>query len=531
MKKKMIPVYSTITIFSLFLSLLSPALAEELHEKDIATNINATQFANSLTNSITSHSNVVDYGKELIGNIDFGPIQNSVPDRLDFGPINPENGIPEDIDFVPSNSDYEIPNDSHNNPTVPENEIPGGIGPIEVPDGLDLDPIELENKIPGGIDIGPIDPVTGLPENIDPCQICGDKEYLKDLYTSITANGYLQENHNWTITKEVNPKILKPDKNNGTATWTITVVKEENGLTSAFIEGNISITNRSDKTTDPLMIKVNLSKPPSDTAISSTMVDSNGNDVLDPGETGEYNYRIDIPIGQIKANDFYRVTVEITAGHGSPAKGTKTSKIIQLENGGTGSDTIQVEDVLDNNIENTRYFEFEGSGSKTYTEQFTCDQKGDHTNIATIKETGDQASATVIVQCGDGNDDDDGGCGCDDGDDDDNGGGDDDDGDDNGGGDDDDGDDNGGGSHNENGSIEGASNDNDQSSEAIISNGDTIDSNQQLDDQISHDKASNALTINQMPNTASPWYTLLIGSFAMLLLTGMALRRLILKRD
>jgi hypothetical protein len=49
---------------------------------------------------------------------------------------------------------------------------------------------------------------------------------------------------------------------------------------------------------------------------------------------------------------------------------------------------------------NGQTFSFNASGSQSYTQTFSCDKdKGKHDNTATIRETGDKASAAVTVNC------------------------------------------------------------------------------------------------------------------------------------
>ncbi|MDD4766084.1 MAG: hypothetical protein PHF87_00675 [Desulfotomaculaceae bacterium] len=180
--------------------------------------------------------------------------------------------------------------------------------------------------------------------------------------------------------------------------YTITVTKGT-GVDAAFIDGQVCVTNGGALATENLTIVVDLTMPPSSAIIASVPVDVSMQPVLQPGETFCYNYRVDIPTGSIVPGGTYKVTANITitnhSGHiGTPFGPSPSDTIILATTPTLINDTIHVDDT------NGMSFTFSASGSQTYDKTFTCENEGTNINTATIRETGQQSSASVIVTCG-----------------------------------------------------------------------------------------------------------------------------------
>ena len=161
----------------------------------------------------------------------------------------------------------------------------------------------------------------------------------------------------------------------------------------------VCVTNAGVVATQNLTIIANLTMPPSSTIIASVPVDVSQHPVLAPGETFCYDYRVDIPTGSIVPGDTYKVTAKITitnhSGHIGTPFGPSPSATIVLPPAPTLiNDTIHVDDT------NGVSFTFNTSGSQTYEKTFTCEDAGTNINTATIRETGQQSSASVTVTCG-----------------------------------------------------------------------------------------------------------------------------------
>jgi len=130
--------------------------------------------------------------------------------------------------------------------------------------------------------------------------------------------------------------------------------------------------------------------------------------VLDPGETGLYPYRVDIPISggafpQPHALGTYKVTADVTitnhSGHLGTPYGPSPSASTTFPAFSTEvHDTVQVADPL------VGSFLFSDSGTMKYGWFYDCTDEGVNTNTATITylddgTAGPSASATVTVNC------------------------------------------------------------------------------------------------------------------------------------
>ncbi len=227
---------------------------------------------------------------------------------------------------------------------------------------------------------------------------------LKDAEVSITPHWTIT--YGWTIDKSVSPvswDLFTGD--DGTSKYTIAVTKDD-GTEEAWVEGQISVKNDGEEATENLAIVAVLQDgygSPNDFLADAT-VDVSGNPVLDPGETGTYSYRVNIPITggtypQPHAGGTYKVTADITitnhSGHLGELFGPSPSATTVFPSSATlVNTTIHVDDA------NGGSWEFSASGSESYEKTFTCDgDDGTQDNTATIRETGQSASASVTVNC------------------------------------------------------------------------------------------------------------------------------------
>ncbi|NHV99287.1 MAG: hypothetical protein HA496_06480 [Thaumarchaeota archaeon] len=218
------------------------------------------------------------------------------------------------------------------------------------------------------------------------------------LKANVTATAYWTRTFSWTIEKSVKPDYWEFYPGGyGTSTYTITVTKD--GYTDAyFIKGTVSVKNGGNVATENLKIIIELKDgvPPPNDLIATASVDVSSKPVLDPGETGEYQYEIAIPppIG----TGTYKITANVTitnhSGHLGEPYGPSPSATTNLPNSPTLiNDVIHVDDT------NGGPWTFSSSGSVTYDKTFTCEDEGTNENTATILETGQSASATVTVKC------------------------------------------------------------------------------------------------------------------------------------
>jgi hypothetical protein len=223
---------------------------------------------------------------------------------------------------------------------------------------------------------------------------------------SVTVVPQYTTTFNWTIDKSVTPDTWDfTGGGSGTSTYTIVVTKGP-GVDAAAISGIISVTNGGADATQNLAINLDLEVNPGGgfiPLIIGQAVNVSGNPVLDPGETGNYPYLINLTPAQIFPGATYRVTAHITitnhAGHegvpfGPNPSGTAVFPLVrQLVH-----DTISVTDT------NGEFFpNINTTQTLTYTKTFSCSDAGINTNTATIVypdgTNGPSDSASVTVVC------------------------------------------------------------------------------------------------------------------------------------
>ncbi|MEM2240533.1 MAG: SdrD B-like domain-containing protein, partial [Candidatus Bathyarchaeia archaeon] len=117
---------------------------------------------------------------------------------------------------------------------------------------------------------------------------------------------------------------------------------------------------------------------------------------LEPGETGTYSYRIEFkPVDDA----IYRVAANVTITNHSGHLGKEFGPDPKSDSFQLKGPPEPINDVINVDDTNGSSWEFRESGSVSYVKTFTCDDEGTHKNTATIRETGQSASATVIVNC------------------------------------------------------------------------------------------------------------------------------------
>jgi len=230
----------------------------------------------------------------------------------------------------------------------------------------------------------------------------GDGQAGTTLTATVDVTGHWTVTYGWTINKTVTPStwnLFRGDS--GTSQYTITVTKDS-GTEEAWGEGQVCVTNGGAEATENLQIVVELRDgvPPPKDLIATTDVDVSDQPVI-PANTGPicYPYRVDIPTGDIHAGGEYKVTAKVTITNhsgqlGEPFGPSPSATTTFLASPTLVNDTIHVDD------SNGGLWTFNASGSVSYNKTFTCDaDKGQHSNTATIRETGQSKSASVTVNC------------------------------------------------------------------------------------------------------------------------------------
>lgn len=223
--------------------------------------------------------------------------------------------------------------------------------------------------------------------------------------TTLTATktivGHYTRTFHWTIDKSVTPdtwNLFRGDS--GTSEYTVAVTKDE-GTLEGWVDGQICVTNGGAVATEDLQIVDELRDgvPPPNDLIATTNVDVSSNPVLDPGETGCYDYHIDLTGANIHPGGTYKNTANVTITNHSGSLGTPFGPSPSATTTFPATPTL-INDSITVADTNGGSWSFSDDGSVSYTKKFTCDgDEGQHDNTATIVETGQSDSASVTVNC------------------------------------------------------------------------------------------------------------------------------------
>ncbi len=215
-----------------------------------------------------------------------------------------------------------------------------------------------------------------------------------------TARGRWKQNFKWTINKTVTPaswQLLRGDS--GTSMFTVAVTKQASTELS-WIDGKVCVTNTGAEATQGLSIVATLLGGSGfSQVIGAQHVPLGANDNIEAGDTGCYEYKVDLPAWARVAGGSYQISATVTISNlvgsvGMPAGPTATA-VTTLSNTPTLlNDSVNVDD------SNGMTWVFNASGSQTYPKTFTCDQGNvTYKNRATIRQTGQYAEASVTVSC------------------------------------------------------------------------------------------------------------------------------------
>jgi hypothetical protein len=218
---------------------------------------------------------------------------------------------------------------------------------------------------------------------------------------SATVTPHWTRTFGWTIGKSVTPgtwNLFQGDS--GTSQYTVAVTKDA-GTDEAWVDGQISVTNGGAEATENLAITALLKDgvPPPNDVVGTLDVDVSGNPVLDPGETGNYNYSIPVPMPP-HAGGTYKVTANITITNHSGSLGTPSGPSPSNAATWPASPTL-VNDTINVDDTNGGSWAFNSGGSVSYDKTFAPIARGTavYNNTATIRETGQTDSASVTVNC------------------------------------------------------------------------------------------------------------------------------------
>jgi hypothetical protein len=231
--------------------------------------------------------------------------------------------------------------------------------------------------------VTPTNPSNGNPYGISHISFC----YKYKLSVTKTANTTFTRTYQWTIDKSVTPdtwNLFTGDS--GTSQYTITVTKTGFTDSNWAVNGNITINNPA----------------PESATISSV------SDVISPSINASVNCGVTFPY-TLAAGGTLNCSYSSALPDGTSRTNTATANVSSSSFIGTssgtanvvfGSPTTEVNASINVDDTNGSSYQFNDSGSTSYTKTFTCDDdKGTHNNTATILETGQSDSASVTVNC------------------------------------------------------------------------------------------------------------------------------------
>jgi P pilus assembly chaperone PapD len=218
------------------------------------------------------------------------------------------------------------------------------------------------------------------------------------LISNITATTERTRTYEWTLAKTASVQKLDMFRNDSaTVTYTLAATKSA-GVEKAFLKGTISVTNGGEVATQDLQIVVQSSLTPNNSLVLDTAtVNLGAKSQLQPGETATYSYVVAVP-GAV-SGESYKATALITISNhsgsiGAPEGPSPAASAVMTAALTDVNSSVNVDDSFGPT------FAFSASGTQTYTRTFRCDEdRGDKVNTATIRQTGQSASATVTVNC------------------------------------------------------------------------------------------------------------------------------------
>jgi len=223
-----------------------------------------------------------------------------------------------------------------------------------------------------------------------------DAAHGANLNIDFTYTTHYTRTFEWTIDKSVSPDtwdLFTGDS--GTSEYTIAVTKDE-GTDHAWVTGTITVSNvgpPGDQPTVNFVLTVKLTESNPNNVLNTVTVDTGSNPILSVGETGTYDYSIDVPSILTE----YKIITEGSVDN--PKGGNPTSKQYTLTDPFAAGPTL-INDEVEVTDTNGGPWTFNDDGSVSYTKTFTAPaDEGTHGNTATITETGQSDGASVTVNC------------------------------------------------------------------------------------------------------------------------------------
>jgi hypothetical protein len=231
----------------------------------------------------------------------------------------------------------------------------------------------------------PINPNNNQPYAISHIEFCYDFE----VDVSKTAETSFTRTYGWTIDKSATPEkwdLFTGDS--GTSKYTVAVTKDAGTDSEWAVSGSILIENNTPFEATITGVSDAIS------GYGAVAVDCGVSFpyVLPAGQDLTCSYSTGLPDGNSRTNT---ATVTTIKTEDNPVGGGEGTAPVTF-----GEPTTKVNDSINVDDTNGSSWTFSDDGSVMYEKTFSCDgDEGTHNNTATIRETGQSDSASVIVAC------------------------------------------------------------------------------------------------------------------------------------
>lgn len=289
----------------------------------------------------------------------------------------------------PPNGVYPFPSDPLNTVTIANNNgaffdwsSTLGIDAVIVKGGPNADAFvyPVESFSDTGLH-APINPNNNTPYAISHIEFCYDYEVTVEK----TADTTFTRSFEWDISKTVSPdewNLFSGDT--GTSEYTVAVTQTGYTDSDWAVSGTVTVTNN---TPYPATIE-SVSDEISGIGPIAVCGDVTFPVVLGPGESLDCDYATPLPDGSSRTN----TATASTSGRVGGAQGTADVEF--------SAPTTEVNATVNVDDTNGDSWLFTDTGQQTYERTFECDAgEGQHDNTATIRETGQSDSASVVVNC------------------------------------------------------------------------------------------------------------------------------------
>jgi hypothetical protein len=315
---------------------------------------------------------------------------------------------------APDNNVDLPPSDNENPIDPPENEMNENVVPNEPQEETLLKSVPLvEDESAGkpGVSGESDPPELALASSQNDFSTMGASGQAGTTLTAVAnAEGHWEIIYAWEIEKTVDPTQLDLYVGDSSlVNYTVNLTKDS-GTEKAYVDGYVDVTNGGDRPTENLLVQAILQAKSNitsggwvDVPGATDYPDMSLNPVLDPGESGAYYYYITIPVefypyfaGGLEFRINSIVTITNHSGHlGEPFGPSPDASVTMPTTPKKINDSINVDDT------NGMTWEFNNSGTVSYSKTIVCEESGEFTksNTATIRETGKSSSAVVTVKC------------------------------------------------------------------------------------------------------------------------------------